>query len=345
MLPAPPSKASAEASLEVQRLQNATNNRKNPGLVVDVDDLRANRQVELLAAKSLTAALEKQKIVREGLAKAESATVQARIPLLDIRAAALSDESTAATTRHETALGKLRDAYAKNRDSVAYQNGVVEINNKLESDQAAIKEKSKEASKAASAAKREEAKATRELIAAQKELEAALNSVLSKFDPARSITKDFRENLETIDKLRFAGLIDASQALEYRLGAAREQAERLAELAVKDLKSTLGYTIGGSDDPLKAKGFDQDSIMAGLDQKSELEYEAAERTSERIKSLEQSRIQDLASLYETAFTQGTKGLWSTFKQIGIQVIAETLARFTIANVVGGGGGFECLTDA
>ena len=44
-------------------------------------------------------------------ANAERAVTNAAIPLLDIQAAAASDKATAATTKHERALQKLRDAY------------------------------------------------------------------------------------------------------------------------------------------------------------------------------------------------------------------------------------------
>lgn len=70
------------------------------------------------------------------------------------------------------------------------------------------------------------------------------------------------------------------------------------------------------------------------------ERERLEQESARQQEL---RIRTLASLYYDAFNGGTAAIWDNFKQIGLAVIAEVLARFTLSKL-GGGGEFN-LGDA
>lgn len=48
-------------------------------------------------------------------------------------------------------------------------------------------------------------------------------------------------------------------------------------------------------------------------------------------------MRTLATLYEDAFRGGTKAIWDDFKTIGLRIIAETLARFTLSRIGGLGG--------
>lgn len=72
------------------------------------------------------------------------------------------------------------------------------------------------------------------------------------------------------------------------------------------------------------------------------ELEAREAANAQIaedfRRKQEAQIRNLAGVYESLFRGGTKSVWRDFKEIGIRVIAETLARFTIAQAAGQGGG-------
>ncbi len=63
-----------------------------------------------------------------------------------------------------------------------------------------------------------------------------------------------------------------------------------------------------------------------------------EKDAVELAHQQEQQIRTLASLYEDAFRGGTKGIWQDFKDIGFRVVAEVLARFTIAKL--GGQGFD-----
>lgn len=70
--------------------------------------------------------------------------------------------------------------------------------------------------------------------------------------------------------------------------------------------------------------------------------ENAQREAHRV---QENQIRGLASLYESAFRGGTQSIWKDFKDIGLKVIAEVLARFTISGIGGGGGSVGDLFSA
>jgi hypothetical protein len=51
---------------------------------------------------------------------------------------------------------------------------------------------------------------------------------------------------------------------------------------------------------------------------------------------EANQIQTLAGIYQRAFQGGTKAIWQDFKQLGLAVVAQVLARFTASQLNGGG---------
>ena len=80
-------------------------------------------------------------------------------------------------------------------------------------------------------------------------------------------------------------------------------------------------------------------IIAGARNRFEVEREVNGAIAEDEARLREDNVRSLASLYENLLTGGTKNIWSTFKQIGIRVIAETLATFSLGGGSGGAGGF------
>lgn len=89
-----------------------------------------------------------------------------------------------------------------------------------------------------------------------------------------------------------------------------------------------------------------DQIMSSEPAKADLEridktleyYEEARReVADRLAWVEEQRVQQLASIYERAFTGGVKAIWDDFESMGKQVIARVLAEFTMSRINGGGG--------
>jgi hypothetical protein len=65
--------------------------------------------------------------------------------------------------------------------------------------------------------------------------------------------------------------------------------------------------------------------------------ESARKSQEDVQKrfqLEAERVRTLGTLFQDAFTGGTKAIWRDFKQIGLQVITELLAKFVIAKFAG-----------
>lgn len=283
------------------------------------------------AQDAVTKATEREKVARLGLAQAEQAVVEARIPLLDMKAAAVTDEQAAATNRHEEALGRLREEYRRTGDEAAYVSGVAKIDKQLSDAQTASKDKETSARRAAAAAKREEAKAARELARAQKELEASLNAITAAFDPAKAAAKGFRDTLAEIDKLQAAGLISSIDAISYKLKASSEQAKAIAEQAWKDQEQRW-IDVG-----IRPGEMDGSEVRDQINRDLEWREAANERVAEDFRMKQEAQIRNLAGLYESLFRGGTGSIWRDFKEIGIRVIGETLARFTVARANGQGG--------
>lgn len=232
------------------------------------------------ASTELARATDRERIAREGLAQAEKAVVQARVPLLDIKAIAASDESAAATLRHEQALSRLRDEYTRTGDQAAYLAGRTKIESQLTQDQEAIQKRGTAATKEAAEAKRqhakavrEAAKAARELERAQRELEQSLKSITSAFDPAKAAANTFRDTLDEIDKLQMNGLISSVDALSYKLKAAQDQARTLADQVAKG--SEAGFLAVG----IRPGEMDGSEIRNQIDNFVERRQEDRERKS------------------------------------------------------------------
>lgn len=71
-------------------------------------------------------------------------------------------------------------------------------------------------------------------------------------------------------------------------------------------------------------------------QAADYEYDIKEKNLERLKDIERTQLATLSGLYEDLFSGGTKAIWDDFAKIGERVIAQVLARFTLAKATGGG---------
>lgn len=91
-----------------------------------------------------------------------------------------------------------------------------------------------EARRMAAAAAREQAQAEREAAAARQALISATDGLISRYDPALAKSRQFVAEIDTLNRAVAAGLIDQQRA--NRIG----------------MQVTLGYEIGGKDDPIDA---------------------------------------------------------------------------------------------
>lgn len=88
--------------------------------------------------------------------------------------------------------------------------------------------------------------------------------------------------------------------------------------------TTTGSSIG------EAQKQADEYLQRWRDINQQVEEDRARRMEDTTRSL--------AGIYQDLFTGGTKAVWRDFKQIGLGVIAELLAKFTIAKI--GGKGFD-----
>lgn len=155
--------------------------------------------------------------------------------------------------------------------------------------------------------------ATKDAAQAQRELESALESVTSRFDPAKKAALDYLETLTQIDQLQASGKIGAVEAFDYRFRAMRASQE-------SDAKND------GSDwftDYARENGTKQvDDIVAGIERAGQYQRDAEEEAAR----LRDDAIRNSADLYTELFRDGTSGLWRNFEEMGLQAVATVLAQ-------------------
>lgn len=110
------------------------------------------------------------------------------------------------------------------------------------------------------------------------------------------------------------------------IGESTEAYQQRLDVLIKTATATIDfkYQQRGADKEL-------DEFFRNLEREQEARKKAADELAQR----QAQQIRTLAGLYEDAFRGGTKAIWGDFKKIGLTVIAEVLARFTIAKLTGG----------
>lgn len=291
------------------------------------------------ATDALTKAVEREKVATQGLADATKAVIDARVPLLDAKAVAASDASAAAALRHQEALGKLREDFRRTGDESAYLAGRTRIENQLTSEQEAIQRRESDARKAGTQAKRDAAKAAREAAKdareeaqAQRELQQTLERVVGKYDPLRAIAIETGKAMADIDKLRFEGVITATDALTYKLALARDQAKAVADAMWKQQEQRW-IDVGVSKDDMSGK-----TVQDSIDREIEARLAANDKVSADFRQKQEAQIRTLASIFEDGFRGGTDAIWQDFKTIGLRILAEMIARWAVLKLSPGGGG-------
>lgn len=74
-----------------------------------------------------------------------------------------------------------------------------------------------------------------------------------------------------------------------------------------------------------------------IQQQANFEFEERQRVEEKLRSVRETQLASLSNLYESLFRGGTRAIWDDFKQIGLRVVSQVLAKFTLAKISGKGG--------
>lgn len=239
--------AAARASITEARIAEGN---ASPGFGANADEQIALERERERAVDKRTAAEKALKDAQQARANAEKAVANAAIPLLDNQAAAATDKSTAATLRHEKALGRLRDAYisasiaAKTNEqreaaTRAYREGRTRIDSTLAAEQKAIQEDERKGRRGPSAetlARRAEANRVREVRnneAYNNELET-LNQAIIQASRAQEVdagklAEFSRQEVASALAKRNAQIDADESAKRY----SREQADNLRKLAAQ----------------------------------------------------------------------------------------------------------------
>lgn len=87
----------------------------------------------------------------------------------------------------------------------------------------------------------------------------------------------------------------------------------------------------------KVRDKDYEDSLELINRKADNEFEARREVLDRLRQQEANQIDFLAGIYEDAFRGGTNAIWSNFKNLGLAVISQVLAKFTLSKISGKGG--------
>jgi hypothetical protein len=155
-------------------------------------------------------------------------------------------------------------------------------------------------------------------------------------------TKRQLELEQTLAALRGQGNLESDRAADKLEAIARIQ-EQFPQLAASTLQADqerLAVLTSIATATID-EAYNRKQAKEEADKQAKAEKEAQEQRKKAADDLarrQERQIRSLASLYEDAFRGGTDAIWKDFKDIGLRVIAETLARFTLSKLGGGGGG-------
>lgn len=93
--------------------------------------------------------------------------------------------------------------------------------------------------------------------------------------------------------------------------------------------------------------FDEsETVISEIRRQQAIRFEEAQAVNARLRDVEEQQVRFVTGLYESLFRGGTKAIWDDFKNIGLSVIAQVMAKWTLGAALGGkkSGGFD-LGDA
>jgi len=180
------------------------------------------------------------------------------------------------------------------------------------------------------AASADAAKDTRDLAAANRQLDSDLEEVVKQFDPARAAADEYAASLKKIAALRGAGKISADQAGDYSYALLKEQQAKASAQQVASFKTMFGDV----EDPFAAGNA---SWRAQQDE----QISAWTIENERRQRVQQEGVRTVAGLYRNLMSGGTRSIFDSFKEMGINAIAQLAAKWTMSQIgkLSGSGGF------
>lgn len=122
-----------------------------------------------------------------------------------------------------------------------------------------------------------------------------------------------------------------------RARAAKAEEDPLADFREETLSDLAVISHTWVTEMREARDQELEEEVARLRTLANVERELKKEVADELAQRQEQQVQTLAGLYESAFRGGTKAIWRDFKQIGLSVIAEVLARFTISRLNGSGG--------
>ncbi|WP_380787232.1 phage tail length tape measure family protein [Sphingomonas sp. R86521] len=161
------------------------------------------------------------------------------------------------------------------------------------------------------------AKATRAAAAANKELDSSLEEIVMQFDPARAAGEEYAATLAKIAALRGAGKLTAGQADDYGFAAFKE-----AQAAAQQRQTQMAKTVlGDFDDPFEASNAAREG-----------EKDAWSQEFERRQQVQENGVRNVSSLYRNLMSGGTRSIFDSFRQRGLDAIADLAAKWTISQI-------------
>lgn len=273
--------------------------------------------------------------LRKQLADTEQAEARARVAVnnansraIQQRVAERTDPRIAAEGRYNREVEKLNNLrLAGIVNDQAYKAQLTKITNTREREIKAIGDTARAERKRITDGRAAERKAAAEQRKEQREaqrefdqLRARLERLDKQLDPAGASAKEFAADLATIKDAMEAGIITPARAAELQL--------KQLETALRPIAAAIGG-VGGS--------FGSIGQDAGKQAGKESAKAAEERDKEQAR-VQQERarntISDLADLYESAFTGGTRNLWDEFKRQGLRALALLAAQKTFELITG-----------
>ncbi|MBB4154180.1 hypothetical protein GGQ80_002090 [Sphingomonas jinjuensis] len=167
-------------------------------------------------------------------------------------------------------------------------------------------------------AAREHGKATRDAAAAQRELQNDLEAVTRRFDPARAAANDYAASLDKISKLVAAGKLTKAQGDDYTFRGIIDENDRREKAQGEKFRTMFGIT----GDPLGDMVRDGDRGRR----------EDWNNEQQRRQQIQENGVRTVADLYKDLMTGGVSSIWSRFQQMGLNVITELLAKWTVSKV-------------
>lgn len=148
-------------------------------------------------------------------------------------------------------------------------------------------------------------------------------------------TKRQLELEQTIANLRAEGADRAADKLEV-ISRLQEQFPKLANSSLKADQDRLAVLTAIAVATVD-EAHNRSEAKDAAEEQAKLEKQLSEqrkKDADELARKQEQQVRTLAGLYEDAFRGGTAAIWADFKTIGLAVVAQVLARFTLAKLSG-----------